>query len=98
MILVRFSNQNPPWPRRTTPNAQEKSSLLGTEGCRYSHPITPHDSAIGLRCFDSCTGNTLHQLATWASDCRGFVLRSGSRSSGSICSGPARFVFLVLVI
>lgn len=77
---------------KRTPNAEEKSSLQGTEAlARNSHPIAPSNSTVRVGSLDACgaTGTTLDHLTTlsgdgtWLASCRG-ILRSWEAGSGSI--------------
>ena len=77
---------------RGTPNAEEKSSLQGTEAlAKNSHPIAPSNCTVRVGSLDACgtDGPTLNHLATlggdgtWLASCRG-ILRSWDAGSGSI--------------
>lgn len=66
MRLVRFLNQ-----RASTPSVTQNTKRRGEEfptwnlGCRYSHPVTPSHSTVGVRSVHGATGQ---DLAPWAGD------------------------------
>jgi hypothetical protein len=87
---------------RSTLNAKRKFPYKEPELARHSHPITSANGSVRLRSVDTgSTGTTLNDLAAGSRDgswlgCTGSMLGGWSSGSGSVGTGTAWLLILVL--